>query len=154
MPPSDATPAGVAHLTGLCHELGEIVRLASSIRRSTRPPLCRAVQTGKGFPPAISDVLGIPYQEFMSLLLTKMGLPPVITVPIEEFFDRACPAPRPGSAACCPAVADGQRLCPRDHACRPVPDAPVTPISSAEYRNTFGSAGALARRGIAAVRRR
>lgn len=138
VPPSDATPAGVAHLTGLCHELGEIV-LRQQYPQEYAAATQRAVQTGKGFPPAISDVLGIPYQEFMSLLLTKMGLPPVITVPIEEFFDRAVRRAATGIGSVLSRALRMANVYAHGIMLAPVPDAPVTPISSAEYRNTFGA---------------
>lgn len=137
VPPSDATPAGVAHLTGLCHELGEIV-LRQQYPEEYAAATQRAAQTGKGFPAAISDVLGIPFQEFMSLLLSKMGLPPVITVPIEEFFDRAVRRAATGIGSVLSRALRMANVYAHGMMLAPVPDAPVTPISSAEYRNTFG----------------
>lgn len=140
VPPSDATPAGVAHLTGLCHELGEIV-LRQQYPQEYAAATHRAAQTGKGFPGAISDILGVPYQEFMSLLLSKMGLPPVITVPIEEFFDRAVRRAATGIGSVLSRALRMANVYAHGLMLAPVPDAPVTPISSAEYRNTFGAAG-------------
>ena len=84
-------------------------------------------------------MLGIPYQEFMSLLLTKMGLPPVITVPIEEFFDRAVRRAATGIGSVLSRALRMANVYAHGIMLAPVPDAPVTPISSAEYRNTFGA---------------
>jgi hypothetical protein len=139
VPASDATPAGVAHLTGLCHELGEIV-LRQQFPEEYAAATEHAARSGKGFPPAISEVLGVPYQDFMSLLLSKMGLPPLITVPIEEFFDRAVRRAATGIGSVLSRALRMANVYAHGMMLAPVPDAPVTPITGAEYRNTFGAA--------------
>ena len=136
LPPDDSAPPGVAHLTGLCHELGEI-----ALRQHFPQELAAAAAIASGggsWYAALSKTLGIPWSEFVSLMLSKLGLPPVITVPIEEHYEsllRGAPSGIGSVLARALRIANvyahGLMLAPSD-------DAAVAPISRPEYRNTFG----------------
>ena len=86
-PQDDSIPPGSAYLVGLCHDLADIIlrqhfptefeTVATLVKRSAcRPRLAMAM------------TFGLPYAELVSQLLAHLRLPPIITVPIEEFFDR------------------------------------------------------------------
>src|SRR5205807_9476842 len=81
-------PAGAAHLTGLCHELGEIV-LRQHFTDEQTAVADLVARTGNPLWQAQAAVFGMPYHELVIVLLSKLGLPPAITVPVEEFFARA-----------------------------------------------------------------
>jgi len=136
VPPDDSAPAGVAHLTGLCHELGDIA-LRQHFAQEYAAALSMAPVCGSWYG-ALSKTLGIPYAEFVSLLLSRLGLPPVITVPIEEHYESLSRGSPSGIGSVLArglrvanVYAHGLMLAPSD-------DAAVAPISRPEYRTTFG----------------
>jgi hypothetical protein len=67
-----------------------------------------------------------------------MGLPPLITVPIEEFFDRAVRRAATGIGSVLSRALRMANVYAHGLMLAPVSDAPVTPLTAAEYRNAFG----------------
>jgi DNA-binding response OmpR family regulator len=137
VPPSDAAPAGTAHLVGLCHDLSELA-LRQQFPTEYAAALELARQTRRTLPQLGAEVFGIPFPELVTLLLGKLGLPPLITVPIEEFFERGL-AKQP--AALGSVLSRALRIAnvyAHGLTLAPAADAPVTPLSKSEYRGAFG----------------
>jgi hypothetical protein len=86
-PKDDSVPPGSAYLVGLCHDLADIV-LRQQFAAEYRDVTALVKQTGYHARHAEAVVFGVPYGQLASHLLTRLKLPPVITVPIEEFFER------------------------------------------------------------------
>src|SRR5207302_453968 len=84
-------------------------------------------------------VFGLPYEQLATTFLSRLGLPPVITAPIQELFERATirPAPKAGSVlARCLRIADvyahGLMLASGGA-------EPVVPLSKSECRASLGN---------------
>jgi len=138
----NGVPAGLAHLTGLCHDLGDIVLRQHFVEQYVAV-VDLATQTGRPRWQAEAAVFGMPYHELVTVLLAKLGLPPAITAPIGEFFARAV---RKEAADNGDVLARALRIAnvyAHGLMLAPTPDAPLTPITAAEYRSTFGAGEAI-----------
>jgi HD-like signal output (HDOD) protein len=136
-PETDASPAGVAYVVGLCHELGDIVlrehfpqeqaRVVELVRRTGRPQ--RQVQ---------AEVYGVSHSEFISLLLTRVGLPGVVTAPIQEFFERALYRQSGGAGSILGRALRIANVYAHGLMLAPSMDEPLLPLSVAECRAVLG----------------
>lgn len=92
-----APPPGLAHLVGLCHDLGEIVLrqvFTDEYAKATR----LALDGGTTVRKLESRLFNVPHDELVAIVLAKMGLPDTITAPICEHARYACGAGRCSSA--------------------------------------------------------
>ena len=138
--PSDAAPPGAAHLVGLCHDLADLA-LRQTFPSEYAAAKELAKRTGRTIPQIGADVFGIPFHELVTLMLSKLGLPPLITVPIEEFFERGLlRGQQVGLGSVLARALRIANVYAHGLMLAPSPDAPVTPISKSEYRNGFGDA--------------
>lgn len=135
-PESDAAPRGVAYIVGLCHDLADIIlrqyfceeyEHVVELTRTTGQPQ-RRVEAG---------IFGLPYSELVEMLLSRLGLPGVVTAPIQEFFERepyrqpsGAGSPLGRSLRIANVYAHGLMLAPGL-------DEPVLPFSKVECQNTF-----------------
>jgi HD-like signal output (HDOD) protein/CheY-like chemotaxis protein len=138
--PQDASiPPGSAYLVGLCHDLADIVlrqhfgpayeAIDSLIAHSNcMPRLAQAI------------VFGLPYSELMTQLLTRLRLPPLITLPIEEFFERGERRSAPGAGSLLGRSLRALNVYAHGLMLAPGVDEPITPLTRTECGNTFGDA--------------
>jgi len=85
--------AGIAHLVGLCHDLGEIV-LRQYFTQEYRAAAAEAELEKRSLHQSLTKVLGMPHHDFIGVVLAQMGLPDPIVKPIREFF-RDADVPNP-----------------------------------------------------------
>ncbi|MEP0846505.1 MAG: HDOD domain-containing protein [Phycisphaerae bacterium] len=101
-----APAQGIAHLVGLCHDLGEIVLrqvFTDEYARATR----LALDGGTTVRKLEARLFNVPHDELVGIVLAKMGLPDTIAAPICEYARFTCGAGRCTSAlACLLRVAD------------------------------------------------
>lgn len=125
---------GLAHLVGLCHDLGEVVLRQCLVEQYDELALAGDA-AGTVTHQVESAAFGIAYPELVERILTQLGLPAAIVTPVREYADRR-PATRPaGRLAAALALADqyahGLQLASS-------PRAAVGPIGVAEYRAARG----------------
>ena len=137
VPPSDATPAGVAHLTGLCHDLAEIA-LRQQFPEEYAAAAELVARGGQSVHQARTAVFGIPFHELAVLVLTALGLPPVIMVPIEELLERGARRQAAGMGSLLSRALRIANVYAHGLMLAPAADAPVTPITTTEYRSACG----------------
>lgn len=138
-PVTDASPAGIAYVVGLCHDLADLILRQYFCEEYARVQELVA-KTGRPQRQAESVVFGMPYNELATALLVRMGLPPVITAPIEEFFERGVRKQASGAGS---AVGRALRLAnvyAHGLMLAANVEEPVTPLTLEECRNTFGDA--------------
>jgi HD-like signal output (HDOD) protein/DNA-binding NarL/FixJ family response regulator len=137
--PQDASiPPGSAYLVGLCHDLAGIVlrqqfpiefdTVAALIQRSS----CRSRL-------ALAVTFGLPWAELVSQLLIHLRLPPIITVPIEEFFDRGDRKGASGAGSLLNRTLRAVNVYAHGLLLASGTDEPITPLTVAECNNTFGT---------------
>jgi HD-like signal output (HDOD) protein/DNA-binding NarL/FixJ family response regulator len=131
--------AGVAHLVGLCHDLGEIV-LRQYFPREYQAAANEAESAKRPLHQSLAKALGMPHHDFVGVVLAQMGLPDPIVKPIREFFrDTDVPNPNLSSLARALKLADnyahGAMLAGSA-------DALVSPVSKAEVAAQCGTAPA------------
>jgi HD-like signal output (HDOD) protein/DNA-binding NarL/FixJ family response regulator len=131
--------AGVAHLVGLCHDLGEIV-LRQYFPSEYQAAATEAESNKRPLHQTLAKVLGMPHHDFVGVVLAQMGLPDPIVKPIREFFrDADVPNPNLSSLARALKLADnyahGAMLAGSA-------DALVSPVTKAEVAAQCGTAPA------------
>lgn len=136
-PKTDSSPPGVAYVVGLCHDLADIV-----LRQYFCTEYGRVVEltetTGRPQREVESAVFGLPYSELISLLLSRVGLPGVVTAPIQEFFERALYRQAPGTGSILGRTLRIANFYAHGLMLAPGLDEPVAPLSVVECRGTFG----------------
>ncbi len=85
-PHDEASPAGVAYLVGLCHDLGKII-LRQHFKVEYAAIMACYLQTGQPQSQVEKSILGVSRAEFATLVLNKLRLPQAITDPIAEYFE-------------------------------------------------------------------
>ena len=136
-PQDDSIPPGSAYLVGLCHDLAGIIlrqhfptefeTVGSLIKRSS----CCSRS-------ALKVTFGLPYAELVSRLLTHLRLPPIITVPIEEFFERGDRKGASGAGSLLSRTLRAMNVYAHGLLLASGVDEPITPLTLAEINNTFG----------------
>jgi HD-like signal output (HDOD) protein len=139
VPASDAAPPGSAHLVGLCHDLAELA-LSQQFPAEYAAASELSSQTGEPFYHARSLVFGLPYHELAVALLRKLGLPPMITVPIEEVIERSAARQHVGAGSILARALRMANVYANGLMLASGPDASITPLSTAECRSVFESA--------------
>jgi HD-like signal output (HDOD) protein len=128
--------SGVAHLVGLCHDLGEIV-LRQYFAAEHQAATAAAQSTGKPLRQVLAKMLGMAHHDFVGVVLARLGLPEPIVKPIREFFrDGDVPNPNLSPLARALKLADnyahGAMLAGS-------PDALVAPVTKAEVAALGGA---------------
>ncbi|HZL35965.1 MAG TPA: HDOD domain-containing protein [Tepidisphaeraceae bacterium] len=142
-PQDISVPPGSAYLVGLCHDLPEIV-LRQQFAGEYETITTLAARTGRPLRQAEAVVFGIPYGELVTHLLTRLRLPPLITLPIEEFFERGDRKSAAGAGSLLGRALRAMNVYAHGLMLAPGVSEPVTPLTQAECRNTFGAAGLTA----------
>lgn len=84
--PSNGLSPGLAHLSGLCHDLGEIV-LRIHFATEFAAIVAAAEAHDQPLHVVTPQVLGMPMAEISAAALGKLGLPATIADPIREFHE-------------------------------------------------------------------
>lgn len=142
-PQDQSVPPGSAYLVGLCHDLAEIV-LRQHFAAEYELVTSLVSRTGRPLRQAEAVVFGLPYGEMVQQLLTRLRLPPLITLPIEEFFERGDRKTASGAGSLLGRALRATNVYAHGLMLAPGLDEPVTPLTRAECRNTFGEAGLAA----------
>jgi HD-like signal output (HDOD) protein/DNA-binding response OmpR family regulator len=138
VPVSDAAPPGAAHLVGLCHDLAELA-LSQQFPEEYAAAAELSKQSGESAAESRSSVFGIPYHELAVVLLRKLGLPPMITVPIEEVLERSALKPQAGVGSMLSRALRVANVYGNALMLPSGPDASITPLSVSECRAIFGN---------------
>jgi HD-like signal output (HDOD) protein/DNA-binding response OmpR family regulator len=89
----DVGGAGIAHLVGLCHDLGEIV-LRQYFPQERNAAVAEAASADRPLRQTLAKMLGMSHHDFVGVVLARLGLPDPIVKPIREFHrdaDAAAP---------------------------------------------------------------
>jgi hypothetical protein len=136
-PVGPSTPAGLPYVVGLCHDLADIV-----LRQHFCDEYARVLElTGKTGRPqrsVESAVFGMPYTELVSVMLSRLGLPSVVTDPIQEFFTHANFLQPPASAGLISRMLRFANVCSHGMMLAPGPDEWIHPLSNIDCRNALG----------------
>ena len=138
VPASDAAPAGSAHLVGLCHDLAELA-ISQQFPEEYAAASDHARRSGQSLDRARSLVFGLPYHELAVALLRKLGLPPMITVPIEEVIERSALKGQAGTGSVLARALRIANVYANALMLPSGPDAAITPLSLTECRSVFGN---------------
>jgi two-component system chemotaxis response regulator CheY len=84
VPKSDAVPPGLAHLVGLCHDLGEIL-LRQKFPNEYAAAADYASQAGEPVTAMLPSVFGLSYAELIEKVLEGLKFPPMVVEPIGQF---------------------------------------------------------------------
>lgn len=130
-------PPGTAFVVGLCHDLADV-----ALRQYFAPQfeyvLTLAAKTGRPQRQIETVVFGMPYDELALLLMSKLGLPPVITAPIQEFFERAVYKRPSGSGSVLGRTLRITNVYAHGLRFEAGGDEPIVPLSHLECSATFG----------------
>jgi HD-like signal output (HDOD) protein len=80
----DVGGAGIAHLVGLCHDLGEIV-LRQYFPQERNAAVAEAASADRPLRQTLAKLLGMSHHDFVGVVLARLGLPDPIVKPIREF---------------------------------------------------------------------
>lgn len=78
--------AASAYVIGLCHDLAEIL-LLQSFYPEHQAAVRSAAETGRTLKDELCTWLGMTRHEQSRLVLSKLGLPPAVIAPIQEYLD-------------------------------------------------------------------
>jgi CheY-like chemotaxis protein/HD-like signal output (HDOD) protein len=121
----------VAHVVGLCHDLGEIL-LRTNFRKELAEARLYSDATGTPLSRVEFCVFGMTRGELVSRALARLGLPPSIVEPIAEFHgDSPCSSPLARLLRPADACANGLLLANG-------PEAPLKAITAPEAKALFG----------------
>lgn len=121
---------GMAHLIGLCHDLGEIV-LRQCFGEMYAAAIETSTQSDTSVHRSIAQTFGIPHHELNEVVLSRLGLPPAITLPIREYVGGARTV-TPGLLARALELADGYA---HGLMLASSPQATVAPVTVADCRS-------------------
>lgn len=136
-PSGEAAPPGTPYVVGLCHDLADII-LRQYFAAEYAHVLQLVQHTGRPQRQAEGVVFGLPYDELAALLLARLGLPPVITAPIQELFERAAYKRAPGAGSVLGRALRMANVYAHGLMLAASPDEPVVPLTRAEVRGTYG----------------
>lgn len=126
---SPTVQPGIAHLTGLCYDLGEIV-LRQCFGELYTAAVETSAQSGTAVHRSIARNFGLPHDELIEVVLSRLGLPPAIIMPIREYVRGGRTAARSLLAralALADSYAHGLMLASS-------PQATVAPVTVADFR--------------------
>lgn len=136
-PQDPSAPPGSGYLVGLCHDLADIA-LRHHFAPEYESIASLATRCGCTFRASLAVVFGMPYSELVSQLLAKLRLPPLITVPIEEFFARGDRRSAAGAGSVLGRTLRAINIYAHGLLLAPGTDEPITPLTRLECQNTFG----------------
>ncbi len=137
VPSDDEAPAGAPYIVGLCHDLTDII-LRQHFAEEYANVLTLAQETGVPQRQIEGVIYGLPYNELVTLLLSRAGLPPLITAPIQEFFERAVYKQAVGTGSVMGRALRIANVYAHGLMLAPNAGEPVVPLSHTECRTTFG----------------
>lgn len=137
VPEGDEAPAGAPYIVGLCHDLTDII-LRQHFPEEYAGVMTLAQQTGVPQRQVEGVVYGLPYNELVTLLLSRAGLPPMITAPIQEFFERAVYKQAVGTGSVMGRALRIANVYAHGLMLAPGAGEPVVPLGRTECRTTFG----------------
>jgi HD-like signal output (HDOD) protein/CheY-like chemotaxis protein len=136
-PITDASPNGVPYVVGLCHDLADLI-LRQHFPEEYTIVLDLMQRSGRPKRQVESVVYGLPYNELVAILLSRMGLPGVISAPIEEFFERGVRKQASGAGSILGRALRLANVYAHGLLLAVGTDEPVTPLTKEECRNTMG----------------
>ena len=136
-PDSDEAPAGTGYIVGLCHDLADII-LRQYFFEEYAHVLSLAAETRRPQREVERVLFGLPRDEMVTILLARLGLPAVITAPIQEFFERADHPRQRGAGSVLGRTLRMANVYAHGLMLAPSPDEPVVPLSKAECITTLG----------------
>ena len=137
-PVDESVPPGSAYLVGLCHDLGDLV-LRQHFSAEFEAADALVGRSSCHYRQGLAAVFGLPYSELVNQLLCRLRLPPVITVPIEEFFERGDRRGANGSGSVLARALRATNVHAHGLQLAPGEDEVITPLSRAECIGTFGN---------------
>lgn len=139
VPEGDEAPAGAPYIVGLCHDLTDII-LRQHFADEYANVITLAQQTGVPQRQVEGVIYGLPYNELVTLLLSRVGLPPLITAPIQEFFERAVYKQAVGTGSVMGRALRIANVYAHGLMLAPSAGEPVVPLGRMECKTTFGEA--------------
>jgi len=139
VPEGDEAPAGAPYIVGLCHDLTDII-LRQHFAPEYANVMTLAQQTGVPQRQVEGVIYGLPYNELVTLLLSRVGLPPLITAPIQEFFERAVYKQAVGTGSVMGRALRIANVYAHGLMLAPSAGEPVVPLGRMECKTTFGEA--------------
>jgi len=139
VPEGDEAPAGAPYIVGLCHDLIDII-LRQHFAPEYANVMTLAHQTGVPQRQVEGVIYGLPYNELVTLLLSRVGLPPLITAPIQEFFERAVHKQAVGTGSVMGRALRIANVYAHGLMLAPSAGEPVVPLGRMECKTTFGEA--------------
>ena len=139
VPEGDEAPAGAPYIVGLCHDLTDII-LRQHFAGEYANVMTLAQQTGVPQRQVEGVIYGLPYNELVTLLLSRVGLPPLITAPIQEFFERAVYKQAVGTGSVMGRALRIANVYAHGLMLAPSAGEPVVPLGRMECKTTFGEA--------------
>jgi len=139
VPEGDEAPAGAPYIVGLCHDLTDII-LRQHFAPEYTSVMTLAQQTGVPQRQVEGVIYGLPYNELVTLLLSRVGLPPLITAPIQEFFERAVYKQAVGTGSVMGRALRIANVYAHGLMLAPSAGEPVVPLGRMECKTTFGEA--------------
>lgn len=139
VPEGDEAPAGAPYIVGLCHDLTDII-LRQHFAPEYANVMTLAQQTGVPQRQVEGVIYGLPYNELVTLLLSRVGLPPLITAPIQEFFERAVYKQAVGTGSVMGRALRIANVYAHGLMLAPSAGEPVVPLGRMECKTTFGDA--------------
>ena len=139
VPEGDEAPAGAPYIVGLCHDLTDII-LRQHFSEEYANVLTLAQETGVPQRQVEGVIYGLPYNELVTLLLSRAGLPPLITAPIQEFFERAVYKQAVGTGSVMGRALRIANVYAHGLMLAPSAAEPVVPLGRMECKTTFGDA--------------
>ncbi len=136
-PDSDEAPAGTGYIVGLCHDLADII-LRQYFFEEYAHVLSLAAETCRPQREVERVLFGLPRDEMVTILLARLGLPAVITAPIQEFFERADHPRQRGAGSVLGRTLRMANVYAHGLMLAPSPDEPVIPLSKAECISILG----------------
>ena len=136
-PRDPSVPHSSAYLVGLCHDLPDIV-LRQHFSTQYEAIVALVAKTGCPLRFVEGIAFGLPYADLVSHLLAQLGLPPIITVPIEEFFERSAVKSTAGAGSLLARTLRSMNVYAHGLMLAPGIAEPLTPLTKSESANTFG----------------
>jgi HD-like signal output (HDOD) protein/CheY-like chemotaxis protein len=136
-PDSDEAPNGTAYIVGLCHDLADII-LRQYFFEEYSSVLTLATETRRPQREVERVLFGLPRDELVTILLARLGLPAVITAPIQEFFERAEHPKQRGSGSVLGRTLRMANVYAHGLMLAQSAEEPVLPLSKAECITTLG----------------
>jgi HD-like signal output (HDOD) protein/DNA-binding response OmpR family regulator len=138
-PADDANPPGVPYVVGLCHDLGDLV-LQQYLDKECQQVAELAQKTGSSVREVQGVFFGLSHSELSLAILGRLGLPGVVTAPIQEVLERSVHRTSAGAGSLMARALRIANVYAHGLMLSAAVDEPVLPLSKLECRQTFGNA--------------